>query len=547
MSEIFRLDNFGGVNLTDHPRDLADNEFAWAENIYPLSPSTLALRKGSSFAGGVSPADDYVQQALVGYNHSNGQRYIYGLFLFGSAPNRITRLYLLDENETSWGTALFSGILSSNEAYNPAWAIWRDRLYLLRSDGFLAEIEGGTVISTTELSVTVDGGGLTIHPTLIGQYRNRMLYAGDPTYPNFLFFSNTDAPLTITADAVIRVGRGDGGRIAAIASAGTTGGDAPAESQILILKEKGPPWLFRGDLPTAGANAGQADLHQLSVEADCINHRTVALTPQGLMWAGHKDVFLMRSKGALPESVGYKIGPALKTVPPALRHRMRAVYYDDFYRLMLERGPTLATATQQVWADVRTPKITWWGPMTGGNWSDFYADHRPGYSSRLLASTAREAVSTWYSGRLYALDMSNHSEAPLDSDILAPTPIRPVLRTKEYDFGDANQRKIIEAAELNFWNDRNRSVTVTFLGDTNRVVEVAYSAGGWTLGNTLPSGALASLHRQINFSAQSVARTVSRTLQLQIEATSLGNDTDVGAFYIQELVMRMRRIQRRVA
>ena len=405
------------------------------------------------------------------------------------------------------------------------------------------EIEGGTVISTTELTVTATINGsavaLTIHPTLIAVYRNRMLYAGDPVYPNFLFFSNTDLPLTITAEAVIRVGRGDGGRITAIAVAGTTGGDAPAESQFVILKDR-QPWLFRGDLPTAGVNAGQADLHLLPRAAGCVNHRTLVVTPQGIMWAGYDDVYLMPSVGALPVSVGYKVGPLLKSVQPVFRARMRAVYYDGFYRLLLLRGPL--QESRQIWADVRTPKITWWGPMVGGLWSDFYPDHRPGYESRLLASSSSDVTH----GRLYALDSGQHFEQAED-DISASGIIMPVLQTKEYDLGDANLRKLIEGAEVNFYNDRTRNVTVTFLGDPNRTVEVTFQAAGVVLGNTLPSGAFSARHSPLKFSAQSVGRTVSRTIKLKIEASSLGAETDVGPFYIQEIALLARTIRRRPA
>lgn len=426
MSRGLTVDGQGGVNLLSDPTAVADNEFVDARNLFPLRPGTFGTRKAMDFfqplvwgkRADVSPIAQYFVTGsgdLLGYKAMAlstvpGVDWIVvvaAASTFSSQPAG-DQLLVCGPGLSEGG--LLGEFLLHARGSNPYCLVnfgQRTLIFDGTSQGWVVQLRrdadasrpmtGGTAptdIVIQELRLV----GLQDSPLTpsFAAVRHDRLVLGDPRpgFESTLVWcdtvglavpgnSNADAWRTVGDDAVnsrgFLMGTDAEGGITALWSAATMPQAASPEAALYVFK-KDALYIFTGhpgqstDLLPDTINRN-AQVTRLNINAGCIAPNTLTWTPQGLLWVGSDDIWVM-NLGSLPSRCGTKIRPVLEAQPPALQHRLHAAYHDGCYKLAVYedgQGPTEnSPCHEQWWLDLRggeTPNVSsarWWGPQHYG-------------------------------------------------------------------------------------------------------------------------------------------------------------------------------------
>lgn len=393
MYQLIPVPFLGGVNLQDDVRSLKQGQVAYAKNLFPAISGKLSKRPGAQ------KAELSTAQITGGADFRPPVKLIFPSFGTGFLA------VLNASNKTADSAQLLTSVgqdtydLDCTLSQRPSYVEFNDKGYVFAgrtagAPGFVltknpADADGYTISSFA----FAGSGNESIRPEGACLYRSRFVYWFD----NYLLFSDRFQPDVVGDNATaangraVLIGSADGDRIIACVDIMLTSIGSPAQSALLVLKEKSM-YLITGE-PNQTTDTDQMFLdlviNRSSIDAGCISPDTVARTPYGVVWCGPDDVWIF-SGGSVPQRLGYNIKPALKDSNPADRIWCYGAYADDVYKLgvkpatgrtlQLDAGdPDFASyngqtmndivCTEEYWLDLRNgpppaPEAAqWWGPQ----------------------------------------------------------------------------------------------------------------------------------------------------------------------------------------
>lgn len=544
----FRIPVTGGVNLLADPREIRDDQCVKSKNLVPTKPGVLRMRPATTddYHLGIT---QYPLSALVAPPSSLADIV---LTARGSAG---TSLYLLDRYEGVTSTTVVSTMLCE---YRPVLVPFNNKVYCffgrpLTGSGKVvqvkADLSGPEVVdfTFTEASNTFMPAGACV-------YRRRMVYWNlDPGYESHILFADPDAPATVGANALaangrnIRIGTMETGRVVGCVEIMLTAIGSPAQSALLVLKEKAA-YLLVGE-PNKTTDSGDmlanCTINRISQDCGCVSFETIVSTKYGVIWAGEDDVWAFQ-QGQIPQRIGSNISPALKDSPATLKYMWHAAYHDGFYRLAafsVGQGPTdESSCGDQWWLDLRDglpqgpEQARWWGPQVFLNptTSNAVSPETPEAGTRCMFTDTRDKFDTklmgfspfWSSGfsllEFGADNVRDNEGATMSAGGLYGTEIVPELLTKEYTFGDPMVDKIYGGLEISMFASLPAEVVIEAILDGGREVDTSYiegenQAASFRAGvSTADSGLLSRQFSAFHVAPGRTSRKKGKSIQLKI-------------------------------
>lgn len=492
---------FVGVNLTDPPTDIADNQLAWARNCWPTKKGYIGPRSLQSAVGTAAGGADFqiVDRdniiTLFNFIDANGvhRTVLYATVNNGVFGSRAGKFFLGDNNfnftqaierhdstETKYlefGAQRPVGLVHNNELF-----IFMGHTCpgLILGAGDMKAGAGNTPkfrqLGTTWAAFT--GATASQFQFSFGDvYKDVFVLGGlGPPYESLLFFTqgvdstgNIQVPyysLLNEATRVRPVGWGDGDRLIRAMTTPILGGSAAVEPYIIAFKQRSV-WMLQGDTPVT-TDAGTLVVSPVQRREGLIAAGAVCVTPYGIVWCSGRNVWLM-PPGQKPVAIGDDIKGFLETLPQQPAHAWHLTYHDDVLYLNFPShhawtgvpvggGSAQLTATQQMWCDLRNPdEPRWWGPQ------DVHAGHMlsldlPDGAHQLLGVTATVpgGVLTHQPFNLVpstsdGLDLgyADLADFTFAGDGPVPRTSFQHVKFKEFDFGDDSLEKLIDALEVN--------------------------------------------------------------------------------------------------
>jgi hypothetical protein len=497
----------GGVNRYDNARSIRDDQAYTLANLAPTGPRVIETRKVMQASAEVlsGPALDI----------NSGVVPLAGIF----PPRAVGTINLIVAYFT--GTDLkFVGTVLGGSSYvsrtlagptlqrRPSLVYFNRKVYGLvgapltgRSAYVLAEDGSALGYSFSDFDFAGAQATRPIPSGMCGYRRRAVFWDLGSGYEDYIVFSDTDDPATVGTDILasngraFRAGARDAGRVIACREVMLNAVGSPAQSALLVLRERGA-FLITGE-PNQTTDTtdflGDMNISRFNVDCGCVSAATVVETPEGVLWASEDDVWMFRV-GQTPFKVGTHIRPELRAQNPSTRWLMHAEYYDGFYRLAVFDSNKVSTVSspldQQWWLDLRNgapadhTQARWFGPHTffptkfsGVNpVQGTFCMFREGRSGQqdYLYGLHPAANATVYAINLVKYDQTGSEDyAALTTH--APTykrhsnTVRPQIISKQMDFDDHGMEKIWTGLEVDVNCDRNVRLNVTNVidgGDT---------------------------------------------------------------------------------
>jgi hypothetical protein len=421
-----KLKEFKGVNLTDPPTLVQDDELVLSRNTWGvkrlgyLDPRPQQALYGTSnwpglaISGGLT--DLFADVSLTHFLDANSSPHIVAWFPnVGQVAGEVVGEFVL-LNESLDGTTA-KGInrpdaISSNSFYfnrsqgtpkKPTSLVFNNELYIFPGHTFPGLIIGANDLSSGPSGqpkfrklggdgYTQDSNGryygwalqnattqVPFHPpfSFADVYRGIFVLGGlEPPYESLLFFTQyDDTPGTLLASPkVIGVGPGDGDKLINIKTIPVTGGAQAVEPYLIAFKQRSV-WMIQGDPPTL-TDDGTVNTSPVMRREGLIASHAICVTPYGVAWCSGRNVWLM-PPGEQPTPIGNKIKGWLGTLPQFPSNAWFMEFHDDVLYLNTPSSSTLVDGrlvsggqtlkylpTQQMWCDLRKPDDPrWWGPM----------------------------------------------------------------------------------------------------------------------------------------------------------------------------------------
>lgn len=391
------IEEFRGVNLSEHPLRLEDDELVFALNTYPVQRGMPDLRpngrligiSGDAVEGSVAAADLAMANncGLVQFFDILGRHHLLvWQFRADTTTTGVFRMReLLDFNMD--GNAAANIALPSRQVYlkpagaggvddatradlnvalvdfqRPGFTVRNGKLYIFIGVGNPLVLEAGVQDSisgaqggagsqnsywgATEVPWNVAVAGTAaqyINGTTATVKDNQVVLAGVKGYPCKLFTADpTDAgnftavaPITSSID----IGTTDD-PIVAVVTVPVLGGADAIEPYLLVLKRHSV-WMVQGPLPDS-TSRGDVRVVPLMRAEGCVSKLTVVETPKGIVWCSGQNVYIMEP-GNNPRAIGDNISPYLKTLESAPDNPAWHGAWDmtlGCYRLSVPRGMT---------------------------------------------------------------------------------------------------------------------------------------------------------------------------------------------------------------
>jgi hypothetical protein len=681
-----KIKDFKGVNFTDPPTEIADDEFVMARNMWAGKRGYIGPRPVQRIAEKQFNSDTglFENETKIGWipwaTGANDGAFGCGLYQFidanqkhrvvacipfewpngaaGAGPVQYDPMmvflhtaqsgfYFPDADPTVvWRhDATFSNAVGryfprlNGAPSRPVSLVFNNELYL-----FLGHTVPGLVLGAADFpdgnmapkfrrlgAAWTTGSGATgdnFKFSFGDVYRNVFVLGGLPApYESVLAFTEPgDTPNTLVEVAKwTGVGFGDGDKLIRVKTAPIVGGSDAVEPYVMAFKSRSV-WLVQGFTPST-TDEGNLTMTPIMRREGLVAPHAVCETPYGLVWCSGRNVWLM-PPGTEPKSIGDKIKGLLETLPQTPVDAWFMEFRDDVLYLNFPSPRGLvsgneygraASATyartylpsQQMWCDLRKPdEPRWWGPqdvrcshMLSLNFPDgpkqlagltpYWEDTA---SYRVQPFTMAETGIDSQDGATGAVISKGYDLADpgvstgLTNQVNPPCSTYQVLRSREFDFGDDNLEKIIEALELNAWWDIGLGAYAGFSAANDRPFDLAWyknggqgAAGageaaastpsrgtgtfeatdpgalGFTLGfNQLGSGAgalkvqLADTFIPITVFPASSSRFIARTFQFEVFGIQTNNvplnsvdDTILRRFMFKSFTLRVRPIGRR--
>lgn len=534
-----KLKDFKGVNLTDPPSEIADDEFAVARNCFGgqrgyVGPRMQQLVLGSRTSLTPQWDEGIASTFVVNFVDKNRTHQLVAMLAYdtevvGEARSR-ARFYVLDPGDPNLaGGPLpveMPNALDLTLAHElgmpkkPTSLVYNNELYL-----FPGHTVPGFILGTDDMKKSLlagpkfrelgaQGTGWTTGAGTVGDrfkfgfadvYRGVFVLGGlAPPYESLLAFTqpgNTpDILLSVAKWA--GVGFGDGDKLIRVVTTPIVGGSSAVEPYLIAFKQRSV-WLVQGATPSS-TDAGTLVVTPVQRREGLVSPHAVCTTPYGIAWCSGRNVWLM-PPGTQPKSIGDKIKGFLEKLPQAPVDGWFLEFHDDVLYLNFPSSAALVTGirsddndhtteylpTQQLWCDLRNPdEPRWWGPQ------DVRCSHM---TTLQIAEGPRQLIGiTPYMrrvggvGGLNAYQMFSMVEKATDSRDLndagtlggfslgeiVPASTFQVLRTRDMDFGDDSLEKIIEALEVNSTWDIGLDTQVAPVAGTDVPMNVAMLADG---------------------------------------------------------------------
>ena len=464
----------GGVNLLRDPSAIREDQVAYAKNLFPNRSGVLSKRGGLNVVAQLASGDQALNAIAPTFESA----------IESVMATRSIQFTQHSVEAVSGNSVVASGFFGGMPVRTPCLVSYLNKIYAF---GGHTSSKSGLVVSATGGVVSISdfvfaGTNNVFGPAGACVYRDRMVFWDlGPGYENYIVFSDRYSPTAIGNDVRaangmgIAVGPVDGDRIVACAEVTLTAVGSPAQSALLILKERSG-FLMTGEPSTvaqvgAGSSVlGSAVINRYSFNVGCSSLETMQWTPHGLIWTGPDDVWLFQS-GQIPIPIGKHMAPALAHTPANLRYRWHSGYHNGIYRLAIfseGQGPDDdSPCGEQWWLDLRdgapqnADQARWWGPqifkVNNGNNATaiagtrtMFRDTRPGRADALYGieiETNRVLVGYDQTAG-YDLTDSARIVDPNNLKNVIGNEITVELRTRETDFGDAAVNKILSGAEL---------------------------------------------------------------------------------------------------
>lgn len=596
------IKNFAGVDLSVHPRELADDKLAWSENAYQVQPGEVGFRPQTEILENGYILDKEPTNVALAFwdDPASGKHF---RFIWIDADGASLRGHCtLDIIQGGGSFVTVEQFLASGR---PCFLRWRERLYV-----FPGWSKPGIVITglddqqTHGLAVSDIGTnwGTKLRPRTVWLYREHFLLAGmDSPDESTVWPCEYNDPDTLLASTKSwYLGRGDGDQIIHGIEVPVYGGSQVIEPYCVVWKRRST-WMIQGAPPT-GATSGSISVIPINRYEGCVAKETVAVTEHGVIWCSGKNVWLM-PPGEKPVPIGREIAPYISKLSPNAPHAWHAAYFNGIYRLTvpshreaaplsqavgsapeghgseftaLHRYPGGFSPTEQWWCDLReyvkpeTPgKVTWWGPMTIPSCAS--AVETEGGVERLLmvqGELSADMVGA-INGYWRLIEGDKQTQYHRDASYAALIGYESVteqmeLRFKEFDFGDPMLLKLIESMELHAYadaldgNDLPVALQIEMIGDGGSVAQTPTSprvgGKGFVLDTGIPgvpagvlgTGKLATEFQSLGMHPPSGGRFLAKTWQPVVRMP--GNAAGAGAsadLRIRALGVRVRPIGRR--
>lgn len=525
---------FIGVNFTDPPTEIGDNELVLARNCWPTKRGYIGARPLQSPVGtATGGADDEVvdrdnDATLFNFVDVNGKHQTVA-FITTLGPANLTKTrqgkFVLGDSQFNFTTDIqrhdSSGVnWPEFGPMRPQGLVYNNELYI-----FLGHTVPGLVLGANDLTLGSTGGpkfralGTTWAAFTSATaeqfkfnfgtvYRDIMVLGGlPPPYESLAFFTQgidnlgdpQPAPHTLLTSAKSAAfGYGDGDKLLNLVTTPILGGAAAVEPYVLAFKQRSV-WLAQGDVPTT-TDDGTLVVTPVMRREGLVASNAVCSTPYGIVWCSGRNVWLM-PPGQKPTALGDKIKGFLETLPQTPAGAWHLTFHNDVLYLNFPSpdgwtgtpvggGAPSLLATQQLWGDMskfeEDGKVMWWGPM------DVHASHMtaldyPDGARQLLGICAQipggiltHQPFSFEASRENGLDFSydNLADFTFTGDGQVPRTSFQHVKFREMDFGDDGLEKLIDALEINASWDLAISVgedpmVTGFIGNSGRKKVIA--------------------------------------------------------------------------
>lgn len=346
-------------------------------------------------------------------------------------------------------------------------------------------------------------------------YRNIFVMGGLPApYESLLAFTDPgDTPQALVeVSKWAGVGYGDGDKLIRVKTAPIVGGSDAVEPYVMAFKNRSV-WLVQGFTPSS-TDEGDLRMTPIMRREGLVAPHAVCETPYGLVWCSGRNVWMM-PPGTEPKSIGDKIKGLLETLPQTPSDAWFMEFHDDVLYLNFPSPKGLVDGneygqggaalirkylpSQQMWCDLRKPdEPRWWGPQDV-RCSHMLSLNFPDGPKQLAGITPY-----WEDTSNYVVQPFTMAESGIDSQDSAtgaivakgydladpgvltgltsatnpPCSTYQVLRSREFDFGDDDLEKIIEALEVNAWWDIGLGAYAGLSAANDRPFDLAWYKNG---------------------------------------------------------------------
>lgn len=492
----FEIPLTGGVNLLDDQRRIRDDEFVKTKNLAPVIKGMLSKRPAWKVNEDLPrPASGSLTHLATGVRAPFGNDVEAVFVALGDSSVAIT--------VAKYGSTAvaFEGTFEGTRT--PAIAAHVHAVYVFPGYPFP---NAGKVLTSAATAAGYDiadfsfsGTNNSFSPAVVCEYRGRLVYGNfGPGYESHIVFADPFTPAVIGNDVrsangrSFAVGSRDGDRIVAMIEVTQSEIGSPAESCLLVLKERSAYVITGEPNKTTDTSDMFANMvvSRVAYECGCSSPRTLKSTPYGVFWAGPDDVWFF-ARGSLPVRVGSKIRPRLEGCNPIQREGWHAEYFDGFYRLAVYGpgtggmefystpvvgGTPIARCDEMYWLDLRDgppsnfSEARWWGPQqykhTDGQATSTGTDGMFVWRGRntepVLVAWARGGepytVTTFEMDVQSARDCESDTDTPFDTDRwrsldTSTCEITAELVTKEYDFGMKFHEKLFTRLFMDVWTN----------------------------------------------------------------------------------------------
>ena len=345
------FDFAGGLNESSQVDSLRVDELTVARNLILNLDGGVDIREGFSFVTDSAGAYASPPKYLGEYRKQNGT---------------VIRLMTIGTSLMKWdGTVVKAGLQTGDidgETFN-------DKFYFLDGAEYYV-YDGATVAAVTPAS----GADLTAvkRCRYVEARGARLFFAGDPTNPNTMYYSETGDPTNIKAASKIGAVTNDGDAIV---------GMEEFHNMLLVIK-KGSIYAWSGYDPTFAT--GDTSFDRLNVPAGAVNNAVIARTTNEIFFYGMDGVYALR--GTYPEVIeAKKISKDIAQTVGAITNPSlsRAVFHDGKYMLAVcttaggTQNDKLLVFFYDIWLDNLTkregaePWVIWDGVKPGALFKDF--------------------------------------------------------------------------------------------------------------------------------------------------------------------------------
>lgn len=401
-----------GVNLSDDPRSIADNELLWAANCYPNVKGIIAPRARQcpidyGGTGGAQPVDNGLAATICDFVDRNGKQWYLVYDPMGSPGSTVFTLHdsnLINRKNVDRPDSVSSLFPVVPYGVRPGHLVYNNELFVFPGHSFSGLVLGADDLSNgqvggakfRELGTTwADFAGASAdRPKFsFGEiYRDTFVLGGlPPPYESLVFFTQgVDSAgnpqpswyTLLSAAKAAGFGYGDGDKLINFKTTPVTGGSSAIEPYGIALKRRSV-WMLQGDVPTTTDN-GTLVVTPIMRGEGLISSHAVCVTPYGIIWCSGRNVWLM-PPGQKAIAIGDKIKGYLSQLPqtdsPAwyLSFCNDVLYLncpssrvgtagDQIYSRFTGEGaaaaPITYAATEQWWCDLRNlDEPRWWGPQ----------------------------------------------------------------------------------------------------------------------------------------------------------------------------------------